>query len=163
MLTDKVMDLAIAYNGSDVKRINHLLKVFSFARHIGVMENCDTQTQTIIEIASLLHDIGIPVAIQKYNSSAGKWQEIEGPVVAKELLKDLDVDATILDRVLFLIGHHHTYTNIDGIDYQILVEADFLVNIFESASDRASINETRKNIFKTKTSIRLLEQMYMGS
>ena len=28
--------------------------------------------------------------------------------------------------------HHHTYTGVDGIDYQILLEADYLVNADES-------------------------------
>ena len=30
-----------------------------------------------------------------------------------------------------LLSINHTYNNIDEIDYQILVEADFLVNIME--------------------------------
>ena len=160
-MVDKVLDLAITYNGSDVKQINHLLKVFSFARHIGIMENCNTQLQTVIETAALLHDIGIHEAIRKHNSSDGKWQEIEGPAVAEELLRGLNLDTVIQDRVLFLIGHHHTYTAIDNIDFQILVEADFLVNIFEAGMDQVSIGNIRKNIFKTETGIRLLEQLYM--
>ena len=35
----------------------------------------------------------------------------------------------VTERVAYLIGHHHTYDKIEGMDYQILVEADFLVNI----------------------------------
>ena len=153
--------MAITYNGNDVKRINHLLKVFSFAHYIGIKENCSTQLQTIIEIAALLHDIGIHEAERKYNSSAHNWQEIEGPIVAKELLKGLNMDTVIQDRILFLIGHHHSYEAIDNTDFQVLVEADFLVNIFEAEKDRASVNEIREKIFKTKTGIRLLEQLYM--
>ena len=160
-MIDKVMDLAITYNGNDVKRINHLLKVFSFAHHIGKMENCSTQLQTIIDVAALLHDIGIHEAERKYDSSAGKWQEIEGPIVAKDLLKELNLDSAILDRVLFLIGHHHSYEAIDGIDFQILVEADFLVNIFESGANKDLINDTKEKIFKTKNGTRLLEQLYI--
>jgi hypothetical protein len=129
-MVDKIMDLAITYNKNDVLRINHLLKVYSFAHHIGIMEGCNAQLQTIIEIAALLHDIGIHESERKYNSSAGNWQELEGPIVAGELLKDLNLDSSIQNRVLFLIGHHHSYKAIDGIDFQILVEADFLVNIF---------------------------------
>ena len=161
VLTDKVMGLAITYNGNDIHQVNHLLKVFSFAHYIGTMENCDARLQTTIEIAALLHDIGIHEAVRKYNSSAGNWQEIEGPPVARELLKDLDLDAAILDRVLFLIGHHHTYTAIDGPDFQILVEADFLVNIFEGGMDEAAVKDIKEKIFRTKSGARLLEQLYL--
>jgi HD superfamily phosphodiesterase len=161
VLIDNILDSAITYNGNDVKRINHLVKVFSFAHHIGIMEKCDTKTQTIIDISALLHDIGIHEAERKHNSNAGNWQEIEGPPVAKELLKDFDLDNTIKDRVLFLIGHHHHYNIIDDIDYQILVEADFLVNIFEDELDKHSIKNIKEKIFKTKNGTKLLEELYL--
>ena len=161
MRVNEVLDLAITYNGKDVKRINHLLKVFSFASHIGIMENCDPRLQVIIEISALLHDIGIHEAERKHNSAAGNWQEIEGPIVARELLKTLNLDNDILERVLFLIGHHHSYKAIDGIDFQILVEADFLVNLFEDEIEKSGCMKIRDNIFKTKTGIGLLERIYM--
>jgi len=160
-MTDKIFDLVIAYNGQDLKRTNHVLKVFAFARHMGVMENCDAQTQAIIEYAAALHDIGIHESERKYGSSAGNWQEIEGPPVARELLKDLPLDTAVLERVLFLIGHHHSYNAIDGIDFQILVEADFLVNIFEEDMDRNTVMGIKEKIFKTKSGARLLEQLYL--
>jgi HD superfamily phosphodiesterase len=160
-LINDVLGLAIAYNGNDVKRINHLLKVFSFAHHIGISENCDARLQTIIDISSILHDIGIHEAERKYNSSAGKWQEIEGPIVAQELLRELPLDKNIEERVLFLIGHHHSYNEIDGIDFQILVEADFLVNMFEDRMEKKECLKIKENIFKTKTGIRLLEKLYL--
>jgi HD superfamily phosphohydrolase YqeK len=159
-MVDRIMDLAITYNGNDVKRINHLLKVYSFAHYIGVKENCKSELQTVIDIAALLHDIGIHEAERKYNSDAGNRQEIEGPVVAKELLKDINLNSEILERVLYLIGHHHTYKAIDGTDFQILVESDFLVNIFEANMEKAAIDSIKKNIFRTNTGIKLLEQFY---
>lgn len=54
-----------------------------------------------------------------------------GPDEAEKLLNKLGVDEKIIERVCFLVGHHHTYNMIDGLDYQILVEADFLVNAYE--------------------------------
>jgi HD superfamily phosphodiesterase len=159
-MIDKIMELAITYNGNDVKRINHLLKVYSFAHYIGAKEKCNRELQTIIDTAALLHDIGIHEAERKHHSSAGNWQEIEGPIVAKELLNTIKLDNNIQERVLYLIGHHHTYKNIDGIDYQILIEADFLVNIFEDNMEKTAINNIKENIFKTSNGIKLLEQLY---
>jgi HD superfamily phosphodiesterase len=161
-LINEILSLAITYNGNDVKRINHLLKVFSFARLIGKLEKCESQIQTIIEISAILHDIGIHEAERKHNSIDGNWQEIEGPIVAQELLKDCNLDKNILNRVLFLIGHHHTYKAIDGKDFQILVEADFLVNIFEDEIEISECEKIKENIFKTKTGIGFLEQFYFN-
>ena len=161
MLVDDILESAIIYNGNDVKRINHLLKVFSFAHHIGIMEKCDMKAQEIIDISAILHDIGIHEAERKYNSNAGNWQEIEGPPVANELLKNFNLDDIIKDRILFLIGHHHQCNVIDGIDFQILVEADFLTNIFEDGMDEHSINSIKEKIFKTKGGTKLLENLYL--
>jgi len=161
MLIDDILASAISYNGNDVKRINHLIKVFSFAHLIGVMEKCDMKTQEIIDISAILHDIGIHEAERKHNSNAGNWQEIEGPPVAKELLKNFNLDDVTKDRILFLICHHHHYNNIDGMDYQILIEADFLVNIFEDGMDERSIKSVKDKVFKTKTGVNLLEKLYL--
>ena len=161
MLIDDILSSAISYNKQDVKRINHLIKVFSFAHHIGIMEKCDIKTQEIIDISAILHDIGIHEAERKHNSNAGNWQEIEGPPVANEILKKFDLDDDFKNRILFLIGHHHHYNNIDGMDYQILIEADFLVNIFEDGMDEHSIKSVKEKIFKTKTGVNLLEKLYL--
>ena len=57
--------------------------------------------------------------------------EKEGPAVARGMLMRLGFAENVIERVCYLIGHHHTYTGIEGRDYQILVEADFLVNLYE--------------------------------
>lgn len=65
-----------------------------------------------------------------------------------------------IDRVCYLIGHHHTYTNVDGDDYRILLEADFLVNAYEDELSMESICAFKENVFRTKTGIELLDSMY---
>ena len=59
------------------------------------------------------------------------------------------------------IGIHHTYKNVDGLDYQILLEADFLVNADESNMTDEAISSARENIFKTNTGISLLDDIYL--
>jgi len=151
----------ITYNGSDVRRINHALKVHSFADYIAAKEKCDDKTKKIVYIASILHDIGIHNAEKKYNSNAGDYQEIEGPPVADELLRTIDIPDFVHDRVLYLVGNHHSYNKIDGIDFQILVEADFLVNIDEDGMKGAEIESVKKKIFKTKAGLGLLNSLYV--
>jgi HD superfamily phosphodiesterase len=159
--TNDILGIMIKYNGTDVRRINHAIKVFTFAQYIGIKENCDPTKQSIIEYASILHDIGIHEAEKKYNSSAGKYQEELGPDVAKGLIENLEIPDEIKKRIYYLIGCHHSYDKIDGIDFQILVEADFLVNIFED--NITNVFDIKNKMFKTKAGMELLENMYLKS
>lgn len=150
-----------AYEEGNVKRVNHFLKVYGFAKTIGEGESLPADQLDILEIAAIVHDIGIKVSLEKYGSSAGPHQEMEGPAIAREMLGGLGFTPALIDRVCYLIGHHHTYDNIDGPDYQALVEADFLVNIFEGGMERPAIEEVRKNIFKTKTGLEMLDGLFL--
>jgi len=151
----------VDYFGTDIRRINHALKVYSYTSLIAREEGLSDMELEITEIAAVLHDIGIPVAEQKYLSSDGKYQEIEGPPIAREILENLGVSSEIIDRVCFLIGNHHTYTKIDGVDFQILVEADFLVNIDEDKMSLNAVQRVLTKYFKTKTGIQLINRMYL--
>ena len=148
--------------GDDVRRINHFLKVYGYAKMIGECENLDDSMQEILEVTAVLHDVGIKVAEQKYNSSAGHYQQLEGPPVAKKILDELGYPDDFVERVMYLIAHHHTYTNIDGMDYQILVEADFLVNADEDRLSSDAIENFKEKIFKTTTGIAVLENNYLN-
>lgn len=143
------------------KRINHFLKVHSFAKIIADSENFADSTKDIIEVAAILHDVGIKPSLVKYQSSAGHHQEIEGPPIAKEILYRLGFFEEIIDRVCYLIANHHTYTNIEGEDYQTLIEADFLVNIFEDGLNKENILTIKEKYFKTNAGINLLDNLYL--
>lgn len=141
----------ISYYGGDPKRIQHFIKVHSFSRIIAVGEQMDESSLFILEAAAYTHDIGIKPAEEKYGQCNGKLQEQEGPIVAQKMLSELGFENYLIDRICYLIGHHHTYDRIDGQDYQILVEADFLVNLYEDDVNRHAIEQAYRNIFKTKT------------
>ena len=158
---DRLYMEMIRYYQGDPKHIQHFVKVHSFSRLIGQGEGLDESTMYTLEAAALVHDIGIKISEKKYGSSGGKYQEKEGPAVAEPMLCALGYDEAVIDRVLFLIAHHHTYTGIEGEDYQILVEADFLVNLFEDGSSRETAEKVRENIFKTKTGMKYLETLFL--
>lgn len=147
------------YKG-DPKRIQHFCKVHSYAKLIAEMENVDTNTLFILEVAALVHDIGIHYCEEKHGNCNGKLQEQEGPAIAKKLLADLGFDDSVSDRVQYLIAHHHTYNNIDGIDYQILVEADFLVNIYEDGLSNVAAERAYNSIFQTETGKTICREMF---
>jgi HD superfamily phosphodiesterase len=156
-----IIDEMIKYYSKDPRRVNHFLKVFSFAKSIGELENLDKDTQDILEVAAVMHDIGIKISEEKYNSSAGNYQEIEGPPVAREMLLKLNFDEEFIERVCYLIGNHHTYSKIDGIDYQILIEADFLVNIYEDEIEITQIESIKEKYFRTKAGTEFLINLYL--
>lgn len=147
----ELINKMIEYFVGDPKRIQHFLKVFEFAKLIGEMEDLDKDTMFILETSSIVHDIGIKVCEQKYGSCSGKYQELEGPPIAESMLKALDYNLTDIERVSYLIAHHHTYKDIKDLDLQILVEADFLVNAYEDSYSNELIKKVYNNIFKTKS------------
>ena len=147
------------YRG-DAKRIQHFCKVHSYAKLIAETENVDKKCLFTIEAAALTHDIGIHFCEEKYGNCNGKLQEQEGPAIAERLLEKLGFEQEISDRVQYLIAHHHTYNNIDGIDYQILVEADFLVNIMEDNLAKDAALKAYQNIFKTACGKMICREMF---
>lgn len=151
----------ILFDRGDARRIQHFLKVYQFAALIGKLEGMSPEQQEILEIAAILHDIGIIPSEKKYGISNGKLQEQEGPAYARELLNRIGgYGQEFIDRVCFLIAHHHTYEGIDGLDWQILLEADFLVNSFEKNMTEEAIKKFRASVFRTKSGIALLNNQY---
>lgn len=148
------------YFKGDQKRINHFVKVHSFAKLIGESENIDEKTLFTLECASLTHDIGIKKGEKLYNRNDGKIQEHLGPEEAEKMMKPLNFQQDVMDRVKYLIANHHTYKSIDSIDLQILVEADFLVNACEDGLSRETAVKLGEKIFKTTTGKQLLKNLY---
>lgn len=147
------------YRG-DAKRIQHFCKVHSYAKLIAENEDMDKKDLFILEAAALTHDIGIHVCEEKYGNCNGKLQEKEGPAIAEKLLQELGFTEDVSERVQYLIAHHHTYDKIDGMDYQILVEADFLVNIMEDNLSKEAASHAYHTIFKTECGRQICRDMY---
>lgn len=160
MINQLIKDM-MQYDSGDAHRIQHFIKVHSNAKLIGESEQLDTDTLFTLEIASVLHDIGIKKAEELHGHCAGELQEKYGPEEAKTLLKKYDLTDSTLSRVLFLIGNHHTYTNVDGLDYRILLEADFLVNLHENNSSKESCLAAYNKIFRTETGKTICETMFL--
>lgn len=155
-----VINAMIEYYSGDVRRISHFLKVYAYAKTIGELEGLDREAREILEVTAVVHDIGIKVSERKYNSSAGNYQQIEGPIVAEPMLAKLGYDKAFIKRVCYLIAHHHTYHNITEKDYQILVESDFLVNLDEDKASEETIKNVYRNIFRTETGKSILQNVF---
>ena len=148
------------YFRGDVRRIHHFMKVYTIARTIGINERLPEDVQHLVEIAAITHDIGIKLSEEKFGSAAGEYQEQEGPAEAEKLLSELGFEEEFIDKVCYLIAHHHTYKGIDNLPFRILVEADFLVNIYEEHISMELAKGIKTNIFRTESGKKMLEQMY---
>ncbi|MEE3392740.1 MAG: HD domain-containing protein [Lachnospiraceae bacterium] len=164
-MTDRIAKLfmnMIHYDKPDTMRIQHLIKVHDLSALIGREEGMNEDELFVLESAAILHDIGIHRSEEKYGSSSGKYQEIEGPQEAeKVLLETGGYTNAQKDRIKFLIAHHHTYTGVEeASDYRILLEADALVNIFEDKLTPEAARHMKEIVFRTKTGLKLLNDMY---
>lgn len=160
MTVTELIKKMIAYSEGNLHDIAHFLKVYAYAKTIGECEHLDEDTQLTLEVAAVLHDIACPLCREKYGSTDGKYQEKEGAVLAADFLKDSGFSDELIERVSYLVGHHHTLTQIEGMDYQILIEADYLVNADESHYHRENIRNMYEQIFRTETGKELLRSIY---
>lgn len=144
----------------DAGNIHHLMAVHGYSRLIAQMEKVDEKTLFITEAAAYLHDIGVKISKEKYGNSNPEHQEAEGPAIVRRLLEPYDVSDKDVDRICFIVGHHHTYKAINGIDFQILVEADYIVNLMEGYCKIDSLKSMKENLFKTQSGKYILEQMF---
>lgn len=150
----------IAQAGGNKHDIAHFLKVYTYARLIGEKEQLDARTQETLEITAVIHDIACPLCREKYGNASGKHQEQESAPLVAAFLEGTGVDEEVKERISYLVCHHHTYTDVDGLDYQILLEADFLVNADESQMSEAAIRHARETFFRTRTGTKLLDSVY---
>lgn len=141
--------------------INHFIKVHSFARTIGLSEHLSQELQDIVEITAIVHDIACPLCRKKYGNTLGKYQEQEGMILTRAFLEEFDLSDDMLERIVYLVGHHHTLNQIEGMDYQIIIEADYLVNADESQYSLNAIDHMGHHVFKTDTGKQLLKDIYL--
>ncbi len=161
MITDELIIKMTEFNAGDPKRIQHFIKVYEFAHVIGVKEGLPPAEQRVLDIASIMHDIGIRPSEEKYGRCDGKLQEQEGPAYARRMLAEFpEVTTNEIERVCYLIAHHHTYENIEGLDYRALLEADFLVNAMEDNLKKDAIINFRDKVFETRTGLHLINTMF---
>ena len=139
-LTEKM----IAFSAGNTADIHHFLCVWAYAKTIGEAEGLDEK-----------------LCREKYGNTDGKHQEAESPRLVRDFLADSGFDAELIDRISYLIAHHHTMTGIDGMDYHILIEADFLVNAAEKGLGKEAVAHFLENVAKTDCGRRLLQSIFL--
>ena len=159
-MVSQIMEKMIAFSDGNIHDIDHLIRVWSYAKTIGELEGLDSDTQVILEIAAITHDIACPLCREKYGNTNGKHQEEEGELMVRSFLADTELKPEQIDRVAFLVGHHHTLMGIDALDWQILVEADYLANASENGYSTQNIQSFIRRIGKTESGKKLIRDVF---
>ncbi len=156
----KLIEEMMAVFGEDARRISHALSVLGYAERIASVEGGDVP---VITAAAILHDIGIHQAEIKYNSPAGNYQEIEGPPIAREILKRNNFTPQAIDHICKIIANHHSAKNIDTLEFRIIWDSDWLVNIPDDFGGVGGekMRSLVEKVFKTKTGRQMAENMFL--
>ncbi|MCA1988791.1 MAG: HD domain-containing protein [Desulfarculus sp.] len=154
-LVDRLIAAMKRTFGADQRRVSHALAVLERAKEI--MRGEKGADPKVVLSAAVLHDIGIQEAERKHGSNAGRWQEIEGPPIAEPIMKELGLDETTRDHVARIIANHHSARDIDTLEFRILWDADWLVNIPEEYPDHTpeKLEKLIHKVFKTASGRKL--------
>jgi len=145
---DRLIDAMKATFGRDRARITHTLNVLHQAEEILSDEG---GLPLVVKAAAILHDIGIQEAERKHGSSAGHYQEIEGPPIARRIMEEIGLDPPTMEHVCRIVAHHHSARNIDTREFRIIWDADWLVNFPQVHPDvhEAKCRRLIEQIFRT--------------
>lgn len=152
----------VQYFGDDQRRIDHALQVTRYAEEL--LAYIDAEPLLTLT-AAYLHDIGIPESERKHDSSAGNWQEIEGPPIATALLVELDAEYDFIDSVIEIVGNHHTAGAVDSPEFRILWDADALVNFANVLfmKNNAQIETILHRHMVTEPGLRMARKLFLQS
>ena len=160
MTVSQILEKMIGFSEGNIHDIDHFIRVWTYTKTIGELEGLDSETRFILETAAIVHDIACPLCREKYGNTNGRHQEEEGAVMAREFLADTGMTEDQIERVAYLVAHHHTFRDIDGVDYQILVEADYIANASENGYSESNVRNFMQKIMKTESGKRLTRSVF---
>jgi len=160
-IREPLVDRMKSVFGDDSRRIEHALAVLGHAESI--LAETPGADALVVTAAAVLHDIGIRAAERTHGSSAGRYQEIEGPPIAREILQSMDFDAGAIDHVCRIVANHHSARDIDTPEFRIIWDADWLVNIPDEydVSDSKSMSDLIDRVFKTPKGRTTAQELFL--
>ncbi len=159
-LADRLIEAVKAEFGDDQRRITHALLVLENAQELLRHEEGSPK---VVVAAALLHDIGIQEAERQHGSSAGRYQEIEGPPIARRILEELDLEEKTIQHICRIVGSHHSARDIDTPEFRIIWDADWLVNLPEecAAMETEKLREFIEKTLRTATGRAMASERFL--
>jgi putative nucleotidyltransferase with HDIG domain len=162
-LNDRLIEEMKSYFGDKQRLVDHTLAVYGYANQLHKKEGGDP---LLVKAGALYHDIGIPEAKRVHGSSAGKYQEIEGPPIAQRILNKLEVTPESVDHICRIIANHHTAhdeSTVSTIEFQIVWDADGLVNHAKRklGNNNKEIIQEIERLFRTPTGRQMAKELFI--
>jgi predicted HD phosphohydrolase len=145
LLKDRVAIEMKRYFKNDFRRIGHATRVARYAERIGKKEK---GMLAVILSAAYLHDIGIHEAEKKHGSTAAKFQEAEGPAIARSILEKLGANEELINEVCDIVGHHHHPRPDDSLNFKVVYDSDLLENLDEKQKKAPRSEEEIENLIE---------------
>lgn len=152
-----LMTQVLRYEAGHPRRTQHILKVYALAKLLGEQEQLSVENQQILQAAAILHDIAIKYCKEHCNGDASqKNQQREAPHLVHDFLSEANYLPSYIPQITELVLQHHNYEQSKSQLLQLLIEADLIVNCYES-EPRPEKAESIRQIFQTTTGKELLE------
>jgi HD superfamily phosphodiesterase len=157
---DELLKELEEFFGRDTKRIDHAKRVLGFSEELLKSEKAGWN---IVIPASILHDVGIKIAEDKYGSAAGHYQEAEGPPIARGILIKVGFKKEDIDEICQIIANHHSPGKVDTLNFKVLYDADWLVNLKDEVDmkDKERLSKAIDKIFLTETGKKMARELYL--
>ena len=163
LLKDRVAIEMKRYFKKDFKRIGHATRVARYAERIGKEKKGNL---AVILTAAYLHDIGIKEAERKHESTEARYQEEEGPHVAREILQKLGARKELIEEVCDIVGHHHHPGPEESINFKSVYDADMIANLEDNHKERPVEPDEMASIieksFLTESGARLAKKIFLS-
>ena len=129
----------LCYERGHKRRTEHILKVYALAKLLGERENVSPEEREILQAAAILHDIAIGYCKERYNGDACQAnQKKEAPGLVEKFLREAQYEASAFPQIVDLVLRHHGYDEPREKLLQLLIEADLLVNCYETPRSAGS-------------------------
>ena len=152
-----LMTQVLRYEAGHPRRTQHILKVYALAKLLGEQEQLSVENQQILQAAAILHDIAIKYCKEYCNGDASQEnQQREAPHLVHDFLSEANYLPSYIPQITELVLNHHDYELPKSQLLQLLMEADLIVNCYESEL-RPEKAESIQQIFQTTTGKELLE------
>ena len=164
LLKDRVAIEMKNYFKPDFRRIGHATRVARYAEQIIREEKGDP---AVALSAAYLHDIGIKEAERKYKSTEARYQEEEGPAIAREILSKLGASDELMKEVCDIIGHHHHPRSEETTNFKSVYDADQIVNLEEKQKgdplDPDELAKSMEKAFLTESGFKLAKSVLLSA
>ena len=150
--------------GADRGPVAHAQEVLAAAEELLKLEPADWH---IVLPAALLHDVGLRAAEEKHGSGEPRWQELEGPPLARAILLKLGFQLKDIEEICDIVGHHHSPEapgRRDNPNFRAVYDADCLVNLQKLArgKSREELAGLIRELFLTEGGRRLAAKRYLS-